>query len=487
MSLRRSLFWSLSQQFGMMVLQTTNMVVIARLLTPEEIGVFIIALSLVTIIQALREMGLTNYLIQARDVTDTTIRAIFGMSITLCALLGGALWLLRHQLEAWIGTPGLAQVLAPVVLVILIFPIEQPAMALIRREMRFEALHHITIASKLIAVITSISLAFLGFSTMALVWGMLAEAVVRMILLAWAEPRHLRLGPSIRGWKPLLSFGIWTSGASLAGQATPESSKLLVGAILGAGPTALFDRAIRIPAMIRMALFMPLGRVLLSSFSEDLRQGRDIGPKAERLTTVMSGIVWPVFAVLAVLSEEVVRLMLGPQWTQSAVILPWLLLAQSVLALLPQPDQILVPFGHVRRLFNLRIFQLVMSLATSYVALQWGLEVFAMTRSFESGVLIIVAWLAISPYIGVGLRPLLWGHLKSLLVAGISVLPVAAWKFAGLGGGSYTVLIGLMVLAMVLGLGAMIVLRHPLGEEVLRALSWIARRRAGRQGQGPMA
>lgn len=478
MTLRRSLFWSLSQQFGMMVLQTTNMVVIARLLTPEEIGVFIIALSIVTILQALREMGLTNYLIHVREVTDTTIRATFGMSIALCAVLGAALWLMRDTLEAWIGAPGLAQVLAPVVLVILIFPVEQPAMALIRREMRFEALHHITITSKLIAVATSIGFALMGFSTMALVYGMLAEAVVRMVLLAWVEPRHLRLGPSLRGWKPLFSFGAWTSGASLAGQATVESSKLLVGAILGAGPTALFDRAIRIPAMIRMALFMPLGRVLLSSFSEDLRQGRDIGPKAERLTTVMSGIVWPVFAVLAVLSEEVVLLMLGPQWSQSAMILPWLLLAQSVLALLPQPDQILVPFGHVRRLFNLRIFQLVTSLVTSYVALQWGLEVFAMTRSFESSVLIIVAWFAISPYMGVGLGRLLQGHLKSLLIAAITVLPVAAWKFAEVGEGSIPVLIGLMVLATGLGLGAMIALRHPLGEEVQRALYWIARRRA---------
>lgn len=478
MTLRRSLFWSLSQQFGMMVLQITNMVVIARLLTPEEIGVFIIALSIVTILQALREMGLTNYLIHTRRVEDSTIRAIFGMSITLCAVLGAGLWLLRHPLETWMGTPGLAAVLAPVVLVILIFPVEQPAMALIRREMRFEALHHITIASKLIAVSTSIGLALAGFSTMALVWGMLAEAVVRMVLLAWAEPRHLRLGPSLRGWGPLLSFGAWTTGASIAGQATPESSKLLVGAILGAGPTALFDRAIRIPAMIRMALFMPLGRVLLSSFSEDLRQGRDIGAKAERLTTVMSGIVWPSFAVLAVLSEEVVLLMLGPQWTASAQILPWLLLAQSVLALLPQPDQILVPFGRVRRLFALRLFQLAVSLATSVIALQWGLEVFAMTRTIESSVLIIVAWLAISPYIGVGIGRLMRSHLRSLMVAAVTVLPVAAWKYAGLGDGSYAVLIGLMILATLLGLAAMIVLRHPLGEEMLRARAWLARRRA---------
>ncbi len=474
MTLRRSLFWSLSQQVGMMMLQTANMVVIARLLTPEEIGVFVIALSVVMIIQALREMGLTNYLIREPVVQDSTIRATFGMSIALCTILGIGLFLGRHQLEAWMGTPGLAQVLGPVVLVILIFPVEQPAMALIRREMRFETLHHASLLAKLAGVVTSIGLVFLGFSTMALVWGLMTEAVLRMVLLSWAEPRHLRLGPSFRGWRPLLGFGLWTSGASLAGQATVEGSKLLVGAILGAGPTALFDRAVRIPGMVRQGLFMPLGRVMLSSFSEDLRAGRNIGLKVERLTAITTGMIWPVFAVLALLAQEIVLLVLGPQWTQSAVILPWLLLAQAMLSLLPQPDQILVPFGHVRRLLILRMVQLIQSLGISYIALQWGLEVFAMSRPVNTVLLITAIWFAIAPYMGVTVSALLRGHLKSAAMTLAAAAPVAAWKIAGLGGGSYTVLVGLLLLSALMGLGTAILLKHPLAEEIRRTLSWLS-------------
>ena len=453
----------------MMTLQLLNMVVIARLLTPAEIGVFIIALSIVTIIQALREMGLTNYLIQAPAINDDTIRVTFGMSIVLCTGLGLALQLTRQQVENWIGMPGLAQVLGPVVLVILIFPVEQPAMALIRREMRFDTLHHLTILSKLAGVSTSIGLALWGFSTMALVWGLVIEALLRMILLAWAEPRHLLLGPSLRGWRPLLSFGAWTSGASLAGQATVEVTKLLIAGILGAGPTAIFDRAVRIPGMVRMGLFMPLGRVLLSSFSEDLRQGRPIGEKVSRLTGITTGMVWPMFAILALLSDEIVMLILGPQWSQSAAILPWLLLAQSILSLLPQPEQILVPFGHVRRLFAVRLFQLFASLSTTLIALQWSLEVFAMTRPLNTLILIVAIWIAISPYMGVSLRELAQGHLKSAIVTLVTCLPVAVWKFGGLGDGSQLVLVAMLICAATLGIITLLTIKHPLGDELKRA------------------
>ncbi len=484
MTLRRSLFWSLSQQFGMMTLQLVNMVVIARLLTPEEIGVFIIALSIVMILQALREMGLTNYLIRAPELRDETIRATFGMSIALCLMLAAALFALRHPLENWINTPGLAAVLGPVVLVILIFPIEQPAMALIRREMRFDVLARISMGAKLLGVITSIALALMGLSTMALVWGLLADAVLRMVLLSRAEPRHLRLGPSIRGWRPLLSFGAWTSGASLAGQAAVQGNKILLGALLGVGPTAFFDRAVRIPGMVRMGLFIPLGRVLLSSFSEDLRQGRDIGPKVERVTAITTGMIWPTFTVLALLSEEIVALMLGQQWGPSAQILPWLLLAQAMPSMLPQPDQILVPYGHVRRLFILRFWLLAQTLFISYVALTWTieglsqLEVFAMFSPVTSILTTLSIWLAIRPYMGSGLGRIARGHLKSALMALATAAPVAAWKFGNLGDGSYVLLVLLMLLAALMGLGAGFAVNHPLTTEIRRTAAWLRKRKS---------
>lgn len=484
MTLRRSIFWSLGQQFGMMILQLGQMVIIARLLTPEEIGVFILALSVVIIIQGLREMGLGNYLIREPDLRDDTIRSVFGLSIALCAFMALGLGLGRHVFAGWLGAPEIAQVLAPIVLVIAIFPLEQSATALIRRDMRFDVLARISLVAKFVGIVTAIGLALAGLSTMALVWGVVVDAALRAVLLTRAEPRHVSLGPSFRGWGPLIVFGGWSTGASLAGQAAVEGSKLLVGGMLGAGATAFFDRAERIPGIVRQGLFAPMGRVMLPAFSEDLREGRPIGNKVARLTAITTGMVWPIFAVLAVLSDEVVLLMLGPQWGQTAVILPWLLLSQSMLSLLPQPDQILVPFGYMRRLFTVRLVQLIQTLGIAYVFLHWGLEVFAMSRLINAFLLILIIWVAIAPYMGVGAKTLLHGHLKSALVTLAAVIPVAAWKFADLGAGSYLALAVLVPASAGFGLGALMLLRHPLGDEIRRMTSWLIVARRGRIASG---
>ena len=477
MSIRRSLSWTLGQQVGMLVLQIVNLMIIARLLTPEEIGVFVVAVSVMTMIQALREMGLSNYLIRDPDLHDDTIRAVFGMSIALCLVLAGGLALSRHMIAGWMEAPEIATVLLLISLAILVFPVEQTASALLRREMRFDVLARVALTARLTGIVTSIALALWGLSTMALVWGLMAEVALRVTLLSRAEPRHLRLGPSLRGWRPLIGFGVWTTGASLAGQATVEGNKLLIGAFLGTGPVAIFDRAARIPGMVRRGLFGPLGQVMLPSFAKDLRDGRPIGPKVARLTAITSGMVWPIFAVLAILSDEIVLLILGPQWGQAAVILPWLLLAQSILSLLPQPEQILVPHGHVRRLMALRMVQLTVSLTIAAVSLQWGLEAFAMARFFNAAAFLLASWVAISPYMDVSLSGLARGHAKSTLPLLVTAAPVALWKFGWLGGGSYLALVALLVLAAALGLGTLMLIKHPLGEEISRTVTWLRDRR----------
>jgi len=160
------------------------------------------------------------------------------------------------------------------------------------------------------------------------------------------------------------------------------------------------------------------------------------------------------------------------------------LLSQALLSLLPQPDQILVPHGVVRRLFILRMWQLIISLSLSYVTLTWvfegvaQLQVFAWGRPLNTVILTISIWWAIRPYMGVGLGRIARGHLKSALMALATAAPVAAWKFGNLGDGSYVVLVLLMLLAALMGLGAGFAVNHPLTTEIQRTAVWLRKRKS---------
>ncbi|MEX0338911.1 MAG: oligosaccharide flippase family protein [Arenibacterium sp.] len=470
MTFRRSLGWSFSQQIGVFGLQTINMVVIARLLSPEEVGVFIVAFSIAMLLQNLRELGLTSYLIHEPDLTDGKISSVFGLSLLMGVVVAAGLFASRNILETFMGIDGLAQVISIICLVALVFPIEHTSQALIRREMRFKVLHHVSLSAKLAGVLSSIGLAIAGFSYMALVWGMLIEAVMRAVLLCFAENRHLRLGPGFGEWRHVIGFGGWASGASMSNMVSEMAPNIILGGVMGAGATALYDRGARIPMMVRQSIFMPIGRVVMPAFAQDLRAGFHIGTKIEKLVALNTVLVWPAFLVLFFIAEEFVTIVFGEDWIEVASLLPYLLLAHAISSLLPPPDQIMVPYGKVKELFVYRVIQAAFTLPTIYIAATQGLEPFLLALVGTMALSVLMFWAATSQMMQVRTWTLLQIHAKSFAIALFTASPVAVAQFRLPDSGPWT-LIGSIILGAVLWAFAVSAFRHPLAGEVRRFIS----------------
>lgn len=423
MTLRRSFAWSFTEQFGQRVLQFAGSVAIARLLTPDEVGVFALAMAVNALLASVREFGVGAYLVRESELSDDKIRTAFGLWLALAWPLAALLAAIAPWVAGVYATPGIAEVLWVVALNFVLMPFGQPAQALLQREMRFDLLNHVTLTSAAVKIAATVGFALLGWSYMALAWGMLLGSAVRVGLLLALRPAHLRLRPSLRHWRAVMQFGGWLTGAQITGTLTIEGQKFLLGGFLTPAAVALYERAVQLPAIARESLFQPIGRVLFPSFSADLRAGRPIGAKVEMLIAATTVLIWPAFAVLALLAEPVVVALFGEPWRMAGTILPWLLLGQALLALLPQPEQILTPHGRVRRLFALRSFACLNSLAFGAVGALHSLTLFAQLRPVTTLVFITVTWLALRGLIQVRPARLLRHHGTALVVTLATAAP----------------------------------------------------------------
>ena len=86
-SVYRSLVFSFIEKFSLIGITLFSYILIARLLTPEEIGIYSVAAALIAIAQVVREFGVGNYLIQEKDITKQHIQTAFGVSLMIGALL----------------------------------------------------------------------------------------------------------------------------------------------------------------------------------------------------------------------------------------------------------------------------------------------------------------------------------------------------------------------------------------------------------------
>lgn len=472
LTVRKSLAWTFSEQALQFLLQFVASVAIARLLSPAEVGIFAIAMATQVVITSLGNFGVGSYLIREERLTDDKIRTAFGAWLIISFSLGALVFLTREFMAASYGAAGVSQALAVTALTFFIAPFGAPASALLSREMRFDVLHHIGLAGTAAGAATAITLAALGFSYMALAWSLVVGAATRSLLLLTVKRDHLRLLPSLRRWRDVLSFGGWLTGATLAGTASTEFTKFILAGMLGPSVLALYERAVQIPFMLRQALFTPLGRVLFPLLSDHARKGIDIGPAVLRVVEASTALVWPAFLAISLLSEPLVVAIFGDQWLAAGTILPYVLLAHAILVVLPQPDQILVPYGRVRRLFALRTATMIVNLSGAFIGALHGLTTYAMLLPLISTAFVIMAYFAMRQHLSILSIKIFAAYSKALLVAAVTALPALGVRLQY---DSVEVPITALTIAAALGaalwLATIRLLNHSLNDEICRLTS----------------
>ena len=459
MSIRKSIAWSFSEQTLQYGLQFVSAIVIARLLTPDEMGIFALAMSASVVMTTLRNFGVGSYLIREPDLNLSKIRSAFGVMLTISWSLGLLLFLGRHALAELYGRAGIAEVIVVLAVSFFISPFGAPISSLLAREMRFKVLHNIGLSAAFAGTVLSISLAYSGFSYMSLAWGLLLTTVLNTLLPLFVMPQYAFLLPSFAHWRGITKFGGLLSVCSLLGTVNSEGVKFLLGAFLNPAAVAQFERAVQVPNIFRRAIFLPIGRVMLPVFSERVREGRPVGHIVEKLVAGSVVLTWPTFLVLAMVAEPLIVTVFGENWRPAGRILPEILLAQALLVLLPQPEQILVPRGLIGRLFLVRAIGAVVSLSSAFVAVQYGLEAFAAARVLAAVSLVTLVALSCYPYLGVTFAALMRLYLQAIVVSVIAAIPASLYLLAEIPIGLEEILIIILTSAVAWVLGVFVT-RH---------------------------
>jgi O-antigen/teichoic acid export membrane protein len=481
-TVRKSLAWSFGQQATQYALQFASSIIIARLLTPAEVGVFALAISASYLLSALRGAGVGLYLVREPALDDSKIRSAFGVMLIVSCLLGLVMLALREPAALLYGEPAMAPVLALISVTFFMAPFGQPALSLLTREMRFDVLYRIALLSTVVGTSTSISLAFVGFSYFALAWGSIASTAITALLALLHKPGHLKLLPSLSHGREVFRFGGLLTATNLVGTATVEGIKFVLGALQAPAAVALYERAGSLPFMARQALFAPLGSVLLPAYSRAMREGQPITDAVLRVAGATTVIIWPAFTVIGILSISIIVTLFGENWRIAGDILPYILLAHALLAALPQPDAILVPSGHVGRLLLLRLFGLFVFIGIAAIGASVSLKVFAQLLPIAPLLFIIASYASIRRVCGISIRGLGPRYVKAFLIAGVSAVPAVAARVWNEGDVPVVQLAAVAVTTPLLWFASLALLRHDLINELqplLQALKSMLKRQAG--------
>jgi len=481
---RRSFFFAFADKTVGLVLALVTMAVVSRLMTPAEVGLFLVASSLVILTEAFRDFGVAAFLIQEPDLTPEVTRG----AVTLIGVMSLALGLLLYasaELAAGLyDIPKIADLIRIAALGFLMAPISNPLLALLRRKMDFAAVARIGISAAVVNALTTIGLAAAGYGAFSFVWGSVLSAAVMALGAALCRPDWSIFRPSFRHWRRILPFGAWATVITVLGMLFDALPRLILGKVLGFGAVGIYARAVALTQLPDKLLLSAVQPVILPALSERVRARESLGAPYLLGLSLITAIQWPALLCLALLADPIVRLLLGSQWLEVIPLVQIVAFAAMILAPAYLAFPVLVALGRVREMALISFLALPMSIGAILIASHYGLTAVAWSLFPANAVQVAIALVYIRRLVGLGWGDLGVAALRSAAVA-LCAGAVPGLLVLTLGTSLGALPAALAVVGAMAGWGAGLVLTaHPLAAEIGRLIAARPMRGGARMGLG---
>jgi len=329
-STRKSIGMTFATQYLELSIQFAGVLILARLLTPAETGVYSVAAFLMVLLNMFRDFGVVNYVIQEHELSVDKIRSAFGVAILLALTVALAMYCSADLVAGFYDRPELKSIMHVMALSFAISPFGSLLFGIYRREMLFKKLLIIKISSALCHVAVATTLAFHGFGAISLAWANFAGILSFGIVANLFRPGGLPLLPRFSNIGTIMAFGVTASIGNVANAIGSNSHDVIIAKMIDMTSVGYFSRGNGLVQLFSRLIASALTPLTLPYFSNIKRRGSELREHYLVAISFLTLLSWPFFAFMALLAQPLVHILYGPQWQASVIVVQLLCIAGAI-------------------------------------------------------------------------------------------------------------------------------------------------------------
>ncbi|WJW74439.1 lipopolysaccharide biosynthesis protein [Thiohalobacter sp. IOR34] len=371
--MRSGALWTYLQGGIGSVIQFAAGIVMARLLMPEDFGVFFAVVAYTALLGAQVNFGLPSALLQAKAVQAEQWNAAFwfmeGLAL-LCTLMvaASAAWLADFY-----GDPRYAPIMLFSCVSFFLMPFMGINGSLLRREMDFKTLSQIQIKAKFSGTALGLLAAFAGLGPYSFVVGGLGTSLISAALMARQAPWRPRWNFDREALRPLLRFGWRMHLNNSLSLAANRVDNMLLGRLAGLDLLGIYNRAFSLSRLPIDNLCTPLYQLVfggLSRIQDNLDHSRLM---YQKVLCAVTSAVFPLLLWLIFLVEPLIYYLYGEKWLPAAEPFRYLALGAFVLVISITTSSLASAQNLVARQTPIVATNLLLTIVAVLVGIRWGL------------------------------------------------------------------------------------------------------------------
>ena len=395
------------------ILQVLSLVIFARLLSPDDFGLFALMMIFVSFLVMFTDMGTASALVHIKDPSDKLLSSVLFFNLFIGTLFCLLLIIFSGYISIFFDSPKLEPLLKLISVNFIIMSLGVVQKVRYEKELDFKYLTLIESLAVFIGIGGGIIFAWFGFGVYSLVFQVLITSVLSVGLL-W----------TISKWRPLLYFSIedikiiWKYTANLSAfnfinYFARNADNFLIGKFLNSSALGVYSLAYNIMLYPLQNISRVLLRILFPAFSKIQDDNKKFKEAYLKTIFFISLVSFPIMSGLIATADVFVAVLFGDKWANLAPILMILAPVGVIQSIGTTNGSIFMAKGNTNLLLRVGIWSTIVTILFFIGGIFYGVEGVAISYLLSNIVLFYPVF------------KISWGQIELSVSEGVKkVLPI---------------------------------------------------------------
>lgn len=340
-----------------------SVVVLARLVSPADHGLFAMAAAIFYVAALFRDLGLGAAAIQARELAAGTSTALWYAHLGIGVVLAVAILAGSPAIARFYDQPEVRGLLIAVSASFLLLGFSGPARILLTRQLRFAELNRAETRAAVAGTAAMIAAGFAGAGAYAFaIFLLVSEALLAFTLVRLAAWRPAAAA-DWSGLRTLLRPGFHLTAYNVLNSLALNLDTVLIGRWTSAAAVGFYTRSGQLLALAAQHVAAPLAGVMTATLARLSPASPEFAAHLRATVSLIGYLTLPLTAFCAAVPDDVLRLVLGGVWTDAAPLLRLLALSAAANAVTATLQGLCLATGRTSKLVTLAAISGLLTLA----------------------------------------------------------------------------------------------------------------------------
>ncbi len=366
--------WSAISSVTTIGLGLLQLALLARIIDPEQFGLLTISLVILTLVDTLSDFGLSNSVIQRKNMAETELSTLYWLNIIIGALVFIVVYSSSDYISALFHQPELVELIQTLSVAFIIIPQGQQFRALLQKELAFTEIGRTEVLAALAGFAVTLASAFISPSALCAIWGYLTMVSVRMLLFCYYGRSIYRpiFVFKLKSVSSNLRYGSYLTADNLINQLTINMPTMLLTRLLGAIAIGGYNLAYNLAVMPPAKINPILTRVLFPTFAQMQDDRPRLRHNFYKMLSIMSLLNFVALLGMIGVADNLVRSVFGERWLFIVPVLQILCVAGMMRAVNNPVGALVMAKGTVDISSKLNAFRLLLSIPVIWSGATWG-------------------------------------------------------------------------------------------------------------------